>query len=51
VTCVAFDPERGRVRLHALDGGKQWVPFADLESALKRGVLVESETGAPFVWE
>jgi hypothetical protein len=49
VTCTGVDPEKQRVRLHALDGGKHWIPFLDVQVALITGVLQESETGVPFV--
>jgi hypothetical protein len=48
-TCTGFDPGRG-VRVHALDGGKWWLPFHYVRAALKAGVIEESE-GTPFVWE
>jgi hypothetical protein len=48
VTCVAVDPEQQRIRLHARDGGRWWIPMRDIERAFKTGTIQESER-APFI--
>jgi hypothetical protein len=50
ITFVAFDVENSRVRVHALDGGKWWLPFNDVQAAILVGLIQESELG-PFVNE
>lgn len=48
VTVVIVDDEKG-IRVHALDGGKWWIPFATFRAALRAGILTESPK-PPFVW-
>jgi hypothetical protein len=43
VTVTGFDPDEQRVRVHALDGAKQWVPFDLLYASIFNGGLVESD--------
>jgi hypothetical protein len=49
ITITGFDPQQQRVRVHALDGGKQWVAFKLLYAAIFNGVVVESDK-VGFVW-
>lgn len=51
ITIVAVDPAAGSCRAHALDGGRATLALADVIMALDTGAIVESETGAPFVFE
>lgn len=48
-TCVAYDAAKG-IRVHAADGGRWWLQLDYFRSALKCGLMEESE-GPPFVWE
>jgi hypothetical protein len=47
-TVVAFDAAKG-VYVHAVDGGRWWIPLADIIESLTKGVLRESQR-APFVF-
>ena len=48
VTVIAVDVARNRIRLHATDGARQWLPFNAFVDGIKCGAVVESEA-APFV--
>jgi hypothetical protein len=47
-TVVAFDAAKG-VYVHAVDGGRWWIPVAEIEEALVKGVLQESAR-PPFIF-
>lgn len=49
ITFVGGDPERGRIRAHALDGRREGFALDAVIGAVRIGVLVESERGVPFV--
>ena len=48
-TVVAVDPQKQQVRLHFLDGRRQWALLTSLEKAISRGLVRESDQ-APFVF-
>jgi hypothetical protein len=53
ITFVAgdgIDQPNPHVHAHALDGGKEWLPVADVKAAIMAGILVESD-GVAFVNE
>jgi hypothetical protein len=49
-TVVGGDPETGTLRVHAFDGGRQYLPLALVVQAIDEGALVES-TKAPFIFD
>lgn len=37
--CVAYDPVQQKIRVHATDGGKWWIPVKYFKKALQAGAI------------